>query len=111
INKARIAALVAEGRMTPAGLARIEAAKADGSWSKLDGVETLEEPADLLAAFRRHAGSRAFWAAFPPSTRRGVLEWIGNAKGADTRARRVEEAARLAAENIRANTPRQPKRR
>ncbi len=111
VNKARIAALIAEGRMTDAGLSLIEAAKKDGSWTKLDGVETLAPPADLLGAFRRHAGAKAFWEAFPPSTRRGILEWIDAAKTAPTRAKRVEETARLAAANIRANTPRQPKGR
>lgn len=111
INKARVETLIAEGRMTAAGLARIEAAKADGSWERLDGVETLEEPADLRAAFRRHAGSKACWADFPPSTRRAILEWIAAAKKPETRAVRLEETARLAAENIRANIPRQPKRR
>lgn len=110
INKARIRALTEEGRMTPAGLARIEAARKDGSWTKLDGVETLAEPKDLLAAFRRHAGSRANWSAFPPSARRGILEWIGAAKRPETRAARVEKTASEAERNIRANTPRQPKR-
>lgn len=111
VNKARVVALIGEGRMTRAGLARIETAKADGSWTKLDGIETLAEPKDLLAAFRRHAGSRAYWTAFPPSTRRGILEWISAARKPETRAARVDETARLAAENIRANMPRQPKRR
>jgi uncharacterized protein YdeI (YjbR/CyaY-like superfamily) len=110
INKARVKALTEEDRMAPAGLARIEAAKKDGSWTKLDGVETLAEPKDLIAAFRRHAGSKGHWSAFPPSARRGILEWIGAAKRPETRAARVEETARLAAENIRANMPRQPKR-
>ena len=111
INKARVAALTAEGRMTPGGLAAVAAAKADGSWTKLDPVETLVPPQDLDAAFRRHAGAQGFWEAFPPSTRRGILEWIGSARKPETRAARIEETARLAAENIRANMPRQPKRR
>jgi len=33
----------------------------------------------------------------------GVLEWIAIAKKSETRARRVEETARLAEDNIRAN--------
>lgn len=109
INKARIDSLTAEGRMTAAGLAAIDAARRDGSWTKLDGVETLAEPKDLLAAFRRRAGAKAHWNAFPPSTRRGILEWISIAKKPETRAARIEETARLAALNLRANSPRQPK--
>ena len=41
--------------------------------------------------------------AFPPSVRRGILQWIASAKKPETRARRVEETARLAARNVRAN--------
>jgi uncharacterized protein YdeI (YjbR/CyaY-like superfamily) len=103
VNKRRIEGLVAEGRLTPAGLAAIEAAKADGSWSKLDASHALEVPKDLAAAFRRHAGSRKHFDAFPPSTKRAILEWIDQAKRPETRANRVEETARLAKDNLRAN--------
>ena len=58
-NKERVVRLEAEGRMTPAGRAMIDAAKADGSWTLLDDVENLVVPDDLAAAFERHPGSRA----------------------------------------------------
>lgn len=103
LNKERVERLIASGRMTPAGLARVDAAKADGSWSALDAVEALTIPADLRVALRSHAGAAAFFDAFPRSVKRGILEWIQNAKKPETRARRVEETARLAAENKRAN--------
>src|SRR6478672_9351967 len=48
-NKARVQRLIADGRMTPAGLAAIERAKANGSWETLDSVERLEIPDDLAA--------------------------------------------------------------
>ena len=102
-NKERVARMVAAGRMAPAGLAKVEAAKADGSWEKLDAVERLEVPADLARAFRARPGSRANFDAFPRSVKRGILEWILQAKKPETRAKRVEETARLAAENRRAN--------
>lgn len=108
-NKARVRKLIASGLMTPAGLARVEAAKADGSWSFLDDVETLAIPDDLSRALKAHPPAAKLFAAFPPSTRRGVLEWIKQAKTPETRAKRVTETARLAADNIRANTPRQLK--
>ncbi len=102
-NKERVARLVASGAMTPAGLAKVEAAKTDGTWTKLDAVETLTVPKDLAAAFRRHAGSAAHFAAFPRSAKRGILEWIEQAKKPETRAKRVAETAALAARNERAN--------
>ena len=94
--------------MTPAGEAVVERAVADGSWTLLDDVENLVVPDDLAAALDRHAGSRAEWEAFPPSARRGILWWITQAKRAETRERRIEETARLAAQGVRANEPRPP---
>ncbi|MDJ0788062.1 MAG: YdeI/OmpD-associated family protein [Myxococcota bacterium] len=103
LNKERVEALIASGRMAPPGLAKIEAARQDGSWSKLDAVEALAIPDDLVVAFGRHAGSETNFEAFPRSAKRGILEWIVQAKRPETRARRVEETARLAARNERAN--------
>jgi uncharacterized protein YdeI (YjbR/CyaY-like superfamily) len=102
-NKERIERLSAEGRMEAAGLAAVERAKADGSWWALDAVEDLIEPAELRAALDRDAAARREWDAFPRSARRAILEWIVSAKRPETRARRVEETARLAAQGIRAN--------
>ncbi|MCU0510259.1 MAG: YdeI/OmpD-associated family protein [Anaerolineae bacterium] len=102
-NKERVERLIAQGRMTPAGLAKIEAARADGSWSKLDAVEALEIPPDLAAALAAVPGAASNFDAFPRSAKRGILEWIVQAKTPGTRAKRVEETARLAGDNIRAN--------
>jgi uncharacterized protein YdeI (YjbR/CyaY-like superfamily) len=103
VNKDRIKRLISTGLMHESGLRKIAAAQSDGSWSKLDGVEALEIPADLAAAFRHHPGSATFFDTFPRSAKRGILEWILQAKKPETRARRLEETARLAAENQRAN--------
>jgi uncharacterized protein YdeI (YjbR/CyaY-like superfamily) len=102
INKQRIQRAIAMGRMTAAGLARIEAAKLDGSWSKLDAVDALEVPPDLAKALAQHQATENF-NNFPPSARRGILDWIGNARTVPTREKRIAETARLAAVNERAN--------
>jgi uncharacterized protein YdeI (YjbR/CyaY-like superfamily) len=96
-NKLRIERLLADGLMAEAGLARIEEAKQDGSWTRLDAVEDLVVPDDLAAAFAGHPGAREHWDRFPRSVRRAALEWIVQAKRPETRARRVTETARLAA--------------
>jgi uncharacterized protein YdeI (YjbR/CyaY-like superfamily) len=103
INKARVERLHAAGRMQPAGLAKIEAAQRDGSWARLDAVEALALPDDLVAALARHGDARRHFEAFPRSAKRGILEWILNARRAETRVKRIEETARLAARNVRAN--------
>ena len=102
-NKERVERALAEGRMQPAGLAKVEAAKADGSWAKLDAVEALEVPEDLAAALAAYPPAAAHFAAFPRSVKRGILEWIVNAKRAETRAARIADTAQKAQRNERAN--------
>jgi len=103
LNKSRARKMIEAGLMTPAGLGKIQSAKKDGSWNALDAVEALVIPPDLDEAFDRHPSSKEHFEAFPRSVKRGILEWIVNAKRPTTREKRVEETARLAAENIRAN--------
>lgn len=107
-NKERIERLIAAGRMAPAGLAKIEAAKEDGSWTALDAVEALEIPHDLAAALAAHPPAAGHFEAFPRSVKRSILEWISHAKTAGTRSKRIEETARLAADNVRANQWQKP---
>lgn len=103
VNKAKVERLVVEGRMAPAGLAKVEAARSDGNWNALDRVEALEVPEDLAAAFAALPPSADNWAGFPRSAKRGILEWIVNARTPSTRAKRIAETARFAAEGKRAN--------
>jgi uncharacterized protein YdeI (YjbR/CyaY-like superfamily) len=91
VNKERIERLVANGLMTPAGLAKIEAAKADGSWTFLDGIEAMVVPDDLDAALRADAAALAGWERFAPSVKKPLLQWIASAKRPETRAKRVAE--------------------
>lgn len=102
-NKERVEKLIKANLMMPAGLAKVEAAKKDGTWNALDAVEALEIPPDLARAWRSYPGSKTNFEAFPRSVKRGILEWISNAKKPETRAARVDETARLAAQNVRAN--------
>jgi uncharacterized protein YdeI (YjbR/CyaY-like superfamily) len=108
INKAKIEAQIAAGKMMPAGLHVIELAKANGSWATLDDVEAQKIPEDLAAAFAQNPIAEAHFLAFPPSARKAILHWIIQAKGADTRARRVAEAVAKASLGERANAA--PKR-
>lgn len=102
-NKLRVERLLAAGLMAPAGLAVVEAAQADGSWTLLDAVEDLVVPDDLAAAFAAHPPAAERWEAFPRSAKRGILEWIVQAKRPETRAKRIAETAEKAAVNERAN--------
>lgn len=103
VNKDKVKRLERAGLMTDAGRAVIERAKADGSWTFLDAVEALEIPDDLATEFARYRRAAANFEAFPRSAKRGILEWIQNAKRDPTRRKRVEETARLAQRGERAN--------
>ncbi len=105
-NKERVERLMAAGLMTPAGLAVIEDAKRDGTWSLLDDVEDHVVPDDLAAAFAASPPARENWDAFSRSARRAILVWIVQAQRPETRAARVAETARRAAVNEKANEPR-----
>lgn len=102
-NKQRAERAIASGRMTAAGLAKITAAREDGSWDKLNTVESLDIPDDLAQALRALPGAAAAFEGFPRSVRRGILEWIVQARRPDTRHKRITETASMAAQGRRAN--------
>jgi uncharacterized protein YdeI (YjbR/CyaY-like superfamily) len=101
-NKARVERLIREGRMTPAGLAAIERAKASGSWEVLDAAERLEVPEDLAVALETRPPAADNFAAFPPSTRKMMLTWVALARRPETRGARIAKVAEAAARNERA---------
>jgi uncharacterized protein YdeI (YjbR/CyaY-like superfamily) len=100
-NKARLERLMAAGRMAPAGLAAIERAKANGSWTMLDSVERLEVPPDLAAALDARGPAAANFAAWPPSVRKQALGTIAQARRPETRLVRIRKVVDAAERNVR----------
>jgi uncharacterized protein YdeI (YjbR/CyaY-like superfamily) len=86
VNVRRVPELVAEGRMTPAGLAVYEARRDAVGYSY--GADAALSP-EQEAALRAVPGAWEFWERQPPGYRRTVAHWIANAKRADTRERRL----------------------
>ena len=101
-NKERVARLAAAGAMAAAGTQVVEAAKADGSWSRYDSAEALEIPPDLDAALAASASAAANFDAFSDAAKRAILRWLIDAKRPETRAKRVAETVARAARNERA---------
>jgi len=97
-NKQRVERLLAQGLMAPAGLAAIEAAKANGSWTLLDDVEDLVVPDDLAAALEASPAASRYFAGFSSSAVKMILYWIATAKRPETRAKRIAETIESAAE-------------
>jgi uncharacterized protein YdeI (YjbR/CyaY-like superfamily) len=107
LNKQRVEKLIAAGLMQPAGLKLVEAAKQNGLWDKLNEVEDLKLPDDLAKALTKSKTAAKHFEAFPRSVKRGILEWILQAKKPETRAARISETVEKAKDNIRANQWRQ----
>jgi uncharacterized protein YdeI (YjbR/CyaY-like superfamily) len=89
LNRARVAALEEQGRMTDAGRRAVEAAQANGWWTISDSVEDLIEPDDLAAALDANPAARAAWDSFPPSARKQLLWTLVTAMQPATRAKRI----------------------
>ena len=96
-NKRRVAELEREEALAPAGVALIEGAKADGSWTLLDDVEALMVPEDLAAALDAAPGARAAFDGFTDSIKKATLWHVKSAKRPETRARRIDRVAEEAA--------------
>jgi uncharacterized protein YdeI (YjbR/CyaY-like superfamily) len=91
-NRKRAEQLVADGRVAPAGLAEIEAAKADGRWDTAYApASTAEEPEDLKAALDAVPEARAFFDTLTGANRYAILYRVQTAKKAETRAARIEK--------------------
>ena len=102
LNRQRVAAMEAAGRMTDAGRRAVEIAQGNGWWTIYDPVEDLVEPSDLASALDRVPPARAHWDRFPPSARKAMLWWVVSAAKQETRARRVEKIVERAANGVRA---------
>ncbi len=91
INVAHVERLIAEGRMQPAGLAQVEAAKADGRWDAAYSVSSGEVPPELQAALDANPKAAAAFAELNKANRFAMTFRVQSAKRADTKQRRVEQ--------------------
>jgi uncharacterized protein YdeI (YjbR/CyaY-like superfamily) len=92
INRDKVAALIAAGRMRPAGLAEIERAKADGRWdAAYDGQRTMTVPEDLQRELDARPQAAAFFATLSSQNRYAILYRLNDAKRPETRARRLAQ--------------------
>ena len=99
--KDRVVRLQLEGRMRPAGLKAIEESKRNGLWEVMEDVDALETPDDLLEALLANSPAVDHFERFPASSKRFILRWIKLAKTPETRSKRIETTALLAAQNKR----------
>jgi uncharacterized protein YdeI (YjbR/CyaY-like superfamily) len=92
VNREHIERLIAEGRMRPAGLAHVEAAKADGRWAAAYASQSVAQvPDDLAAALAARPLAEQAFAGLDAANRYAIIWRVGQAKRQETRARRIEE--------------------
>jgi uncharacterized protein YdeI (YjbR/CyaY-like superfamily) len=102
LNRQRVAALEAQGRMAAAGRRAVEVAQANGWWTIYDPVEDLLEPEDLAGALDASPAARSAWDAFPPSARKQMLWSVVSAGKPETRAKRIAKIVSEAEQGRRA---------
>ncbi|GAA1953371.1 YdeI/OmpD-associated family protein [Nocardioides panacihumi] len=92
INIGHVERLTGEGRMTPAGFAAVEAAKADGRWdAAYAGPATAQTPPDLVAALAVNPAAQAMFDVLTSQNRYALYHRLTAIKTEAARARRVEE--------------------
>jgi len=92
VNREKAAALIAAGRMQPAGLEQVARARQDGRWdAAYDSPANAEVPGDLQAALDRNARAKAFFDSLDRANRYAILWRIQTVKKAETRARRIRQ--------------------
>lgn len=90
INRTRADQLFGEGRIRPAGLVEIEAARRDGRWDAAYApASTARVPADLQAALDGSPRAAAAFATLKRTARYAILYRISSVKREETRARKV----------------------
>ena len=92
INCAKVERLHAEGRLAPAGVREMEAAKRDGRWeAAYAGQRTIVVPDDLVAELRKRPRAREFFEKLDSRNRYAILYRLQDAKKAETRRRRLDK--------------------
>jgi uncharacterized protein YdeI (YjbR/CyaY-like superfamily) len=92
INREKAEGLIESGRMRPAGLVEVEAAKADGRWdAAYEGQRTAEVPADLQRELDARPAAHEFFATLDSANRYAIVYRLGEAKKPETRERRLRK--------------------
>lgn len=92
INREKAEELIASGEMRAAGMAEVEAAKADGRWeAAYAGQRAVEVPPDLERELDRNEAAREFFATLDSANRYAILYRLEEAKKPETRERRLRK--------------------
>ena len=103
INKNKIERLLKAGKIEKVGVKMIEVAKKTEKWNALDDVGNLILPKEMKEIFEKKESKTAKenLENFSRSAKRGILEWVFNAKTLPAKLKRIKETVQAAKENKR----------
>jgi uncharacterized protein YdeI (YjbR/CyaY-like superfamily) len=100
VNREKIATLIEQGRMQPAGLREVELAKADGRWdAAYDSQKNATVPEDFQRELEKNPKALKFFASLDSANRYAILFRLHDAKKPETRARRITRFVTMLAEH------------
>jgi len=92
INTEKAEGLIASGKMKPAGLKAIEAAKNDGRWeAAYASQKNISIPEDFQAALEKNKKAKAFFSTLKSAERYSFLFRLHNIKKPEMRANRIQK--------------------
>ena len=102
LNKKRAKKVIKEGRMTDAGLAKIDAAKKNGLWDQAGRPNMLlDMPLEFTQALDKNKKAKENFEKLAPSYRKHYIGWIKTAKREETKKKRIRESMMLLAKGKR----------
>ncbi len=100
VNCDKATALIAEGRMQPAGLQQMELAKADGRWDvAYESQSKITIPADFQRELDKNQKAMDFFSTLDSTNRYAILFRIQTAKKPETRSARIHKFIEMLAQN------------
>jgi uncharacterized protein YdeI (YjbR/CyaY-like superfamily) len=91
-NIQRVEKMIAEGKMTDAGLLKINQAKENGEWQAAIRREQVDIiPEELENELRKKKGALSAYRALPDSRKKQYIYWMQSAKREETKQRRIQK--------------------
>lgn len=101
-NQKRVERLIAQGKMTEAGMIKVKEAQENGEWeAAILREDTSTLPEDLKSALQSNPEAQANFEKYPTSQKKQFLYWIASAKTGQTRRIRIQSTIEMAAKNKR----------
>ena len=101
INKAHVEKLLTLGLMAPAGIEAVELARSNGSWDALNRSDNVIIPPELRKLFSKNSLAKNNFEQYPLGSKRNTLQWIYDAKTAQTRTARIHKVYEAAVLGVR----------